>query len=104
MNGFNEDQLASNPLDPKDFRRQGHIVIDFLADYFRDIKKYPILSQVEQGYLRKSLPKSAPYEPEPFETILQDVQAHIVPDIIHWQSPNFSRNLIWNFLRQKHDF
>ncbi|CAB4276522.1 unnamed protein product [Prunus armeniaca] len=34
------------------------------------------------------LPESAPYNPEPIETILQDVQAHIVPGLPHWQSPN----------------
>nr|POE82888.1 tyrosine/dopa decarboxylase 2 [Quercus suber] len=78
-----------NPLDPEEFRRQGHMIIDFLADYYRDVEKYPVLSQVELGYLRKCLPESTPNNPEPIETILQDVQEHIVPGLPHWQSPNF---------------
>nr|ABJ16446.1 tyrosine decarboxylase [Aristolochia contorta] len=80
---------VENPLDPEEFRRQGHMMIDFLADYYRDVEKYPVRSQVEPGYLRKRLPESAPYNPEPIESIIQDVQSHIVPGITHWQSPNY---------------
>ncbi|KAF4361269.1 hypothetical protein CsatB_027350 [Cannabis sativa] len=78
-----------NPLDPEEFRRQGHMVIDFIADYYKNIEKYPVLSQVEPGYLKKRLPTSAPMNPESIETILGDVQDHIVPGITHWQSPNY---------------
>ena len=62
-----------NPLDPEEFKRQGHMIIDFLADYYRDVEKYPVLSQVEPGYLWKCLPEFTPHNPEPIETILQDV-------------------------------
>lgn len=65
------------------------MVVDFIADYYENIEKYPVLSPVEPGYLRKLLPKSAPDYPEPIETILQDVQDHIVPGLTHWQSPNY---------------
>ncbi|KAK9088460.1 hypothetical protein Scep_027542 [Stephania cephalantha] len=78
-----------NPLDPEEFRRQGHMIIDFLADYYRDVEKYPVRSQVEPGYLKKLLPESAPNNPEPIETILRDVESVIVPGITHWQSPNY---------------
>ncbi|KAJ7969040.1 Tyrosine decarboxylase [Quillaja saponaria] len=78
-----------NPLDPQEFRRQGHLIIDFLADYYQNVSNYPVLSKVEPGYLPKSLPISAPLNPEPIETILQDVKEHIIPGLTHWQSPNF---------------
>ncbi|KAI3947855.1 hypothetical protein MKX01_034520 [Papaver californicum] len=68
---------SQNPLDPDEFRRQGHMIINFLAD------------QAEPGYLSKRLPESAPYDSESIETILQDVQKHIIPGITHWQSPNY---------------
>nr|AAG60665.1 tyrosine/dopa decarboxylase [Thalictrum flavum subsp. glaucum] len=80
---------VENPLDPEEFRRQGHMMIDFLADYYRDIEKYPVRSQVEPGYLRKEIPDSAPYNPESIETILEDVHKQIIPGITHWQSPNY---------------
>lgn len=86
LSGSNQ---AMNPLDPEELRRQGHMIVDFIADYYLNIEKYPVLSQVEPGYLRKLLPQCAPYDPEPVETILRDVQSHIIRGITHWQSPNF---------------
>lgn len=65
------------------------MIIDFIADYYKNVEKYPVRSQVEPGYLQKVLPESAPNNPESMETILQDVQQHIVPGITHWQSPNY---------------
>uniref|UniRef100_A0A2N9GQN0 Tyrosine decarboxylase n=1 Tax=Fagus sylvatica TaxID=28930 RepID=A0A2N9GQN0_FAGSY len=85
----NNSQFIINPLDPTEFRRQGHMVIDFIADYYQNIEKYQVLSQVEPGYLRKLLPESAPNNPESIDTILQDVHKHIIPGITHWQSPNY---------------
>ncbi|KAK9188108.1 hypothetical protein WN944_019507 [Citrus x changshan-huyou] len=79
----------TNPLDSEEFRRQGHMIIDFIADYYKNVEKYPVRSQVEPGYLQKVLPESAPNNPESMETILQDVQQHIVLGITHWQSPNY---------------
>ncbi|KAK3025983.1 hypothetical protein RJ639_041674 [Escallonia herrerae] len=78
-----------NPLDHEEFRRQGHMMIEFIADYYQNIEIYPVCSQVKPGYLRERLPESAPVSPEPLEIILKDVQKDIIPGITHWQSPNF---------------
>ncbi|KAI3860446.1 hypothetical protein MKX03_010884 [Papaver bracteatum] len=80
---------SQNPLDPDEFRRQGHMIIDFLADYYKNVESYPVSSQVEPGYLSKRLPETAPNHSESIETILQDVQNDIIPGITHWQSPNY---------------
>uniref|UniRef100_A0A5K0VWM7 Uncharacterized protein n=1 Tax=Nymphaea colorata TaxID=210225 RepID=A0A5K0VWM7_9MAGN len=85
-----QSQFVSNKLiGPEEFRKQAHRVVDFLADYYRDVAKYPVLSQVEPGYLRKCLPDSAPDNPESIDTILKDVVKDIIPGITHWQSPNY---------------
>ncbi|KAE8679972.1 Tyrosine/DOPA decarboxylase 3 [Hibiscus syriacus] len=78
-----------NPLNPEEFRKQAHEMVDFIADYFQNIESYPVLSQVQPGYLRANLPENAPERPEPFETILKDVQNQIIPGMTHWLSPNF---------------
>ncbi|XVE92845.1 hypothetical protein REPUB_Repub01dG0137900 [Reevesia pubescens] len=78
-----------NPLDPEEFRKQAHEMVDFIADYYQKIESYPVLSQVQPGYLRTNIPINAPYLPEPFETILKDVQNQIIPGMTHWLSPNF---------------
>ncbi|KAL4629203.1 hypothetical protein ACB092_05G290900 [Castanea dentata] len=85
----NDSHMMVIPLDPEEFRRQGHMLIDFIADYYQNIESYKVLSQVEPGYLKKLLPESAPYYPESIETILQDVRKYIIPGITHWQSPNY---------------
>ncbi|URE15633.1 Tyrosine DOPA decarboxylase [Musa troglodytarum] len=85
----NNVMCPPNPLDPEEFRRQGHMMVDFIADYYHDVDKYPVLSQVSPGYLRDRLPDSAPNHAEPIEAILQDVRNHIVPGITHWQSPSY---------------
>ncbi|KAM0053762.1 putative carboxy-lyase [Helianthus debilis subsp. tardiflorus] len=82
-------QATMNPLDPEEFRRQAHLVVDFLADYYLNIENYPVCSQVEPGFLTKTMPLTAPLQPEPIETILQDVHKHIIPGLTHWQSPGF---------------
>ncbi|KAJ8646638.1 hypothetical protein MRB53_008386 [Persea americana] len=77
------------PLQPDDFLTQTHEVLDFIADYYRNIENYPVLGQVKPGYLRESIPDSAPYSSETIEAILQDISNDIIPGLTHWQSPNF---------------
>jgi len=76
-------------MTPDDFRRHGHIVIDWIADYYQKIESYAVLSQAKPGQIRASLPATAPTHGEPFDTILADVEKLILPGITHWQSPNF---------------
>ncbi|KAI6673489.1 hypothetical protein NL676_001395 [Syzygium grande] len=64
-------------------------MVDFIADYYKSIESFPVLSQVEPGYLGKLLPDSAPDHPESLQQVLEDVQAKIFPGVTHWQSPNY---------------
>ncbi|MGO9083786.1 MAG: pyridoxal-dependent decarboxylase [Candidatus Sulfotelmatobacter sp.] len=76
-------------MTPDEFRRYGHAVVDWIADYQSRIESFPVLSQVKPGEIRASLPKSPPAQGEPFETMLKDVERLILPGVTHWQSPNF---------------
>jgi aromatic-L-amino-acid decarboxylase len=76
-------------MDPDEFREHGHAVVDWIADYYKRIESFPVLSQVKPGEIRASLPAQAPQQGEPFETILSDVEKLILPGVTHWQSPNF---------------
>lgn len=88
---FTETSILSEfkALDPEEFRKQAYQTIDFIVDYYKNIEKFPVLSQVEPGYLRNSLPSAPPYKPESFENILKDVQTKIIPGMTNWLSPNF---------------
>src|SRR5205807_1977324 len=75
-------------LSPDDFRRHGHAVIDWIADYYARIESFPVLSELEPGKIRAQLPPQAPNQGEEFSTILKDMEK-LLPGITHWQSPNF---------------
>ena len=76
-------------MTPEDFRRHGHAVVDWIADYYTRVESFPVLSQVEPGQIRASLPALPPQEGEQFENIMRDVDQLVLPGITHWQSPNF---------------
>ncbi|TYI19627.1 hypothetical protein ES332_A07G177700v1 [Gossypium tomentosum] len=77
------------PMDAEQLREYGHKMVDFIADYYKTIENFPVLSQVEPGYLRNLLPDSAPNQPDSFQHVLDDIQAKILPGVTHWQSPNY---------------
>lgn len=77
------------PMSNDEFRRAGHEMIDWIADYWDTVEDRPVLSQVEPGSIRASLPPQAPETGEPWADIMTDVDELIMPGITHWQSPNF---------------
>jgi aromatic-L-amino-acid decarboxylase len=76
-------------MTPEEFRRHGHAVVDWIADYQSRVESFPVLSQVKPGQIRASLPPNPPAQGEEFGAILSDVDRLILPGVTHWQSPNF---------------
>jgi aromatic-L-amino-acid decarboxylase len=85
----NAQQRISHHMDPEEFRKHGHAVVDWIAEYYKRIESLPVLSQVAPGQIRASLPSHPPQHGEQFESILQDVERLILRGVTHWQSPNF---------------
>lgn len=76
-------------MTPDEFRRYGHAVVDWIADYQSRVESFPVLSRVKPGEIRASLPARPPAQGEAFEAVLNDVERLILPGVTHWQSPNF---------------
>jgi aromatic-L-amino-acid/L-tryptophan decarboxylase len=76
-------------MTPDEFRRHGHALVEWLATYYENVERYPVLSQVAPGEVRNQLPPTAPEQGESFEAMMVDVERIIMPGITHWQSPNF---------------
>lgn len=76
-------------MDKEEFRRFGHELIDFVADYFENIEGRPVLSQIEPGDLKAQLPTAPPEKGEAMEQIIADVDRLIVPALTHWSHPSF---------------
>jgi aromatic-L-amino-acid decarboxylase len=85
----NEKAEPSFHMTPEEFRRNGHAVVDWIADYYSRIESYPVLSQVKPGEIRTAMPTDPPSTGETFDAILADMERVVMPGITHWQSPNF---------------
>ena len=76
-------------MDSEAFRRNGHALVDWIAEYLAHPEKYPVLAQVKPGEIAAALPTRAPEEGEPFEAIMADFERVLVPGLTHWNHPAF---------------
>ena len=76
-------------MDIESFRRDGHQLIDWIAEYLAHPERYPVLGHVKPGEVKASLPAEPPERPEALETILKDVEEIVVPGLTHWNHPGF---------------
>ena len=72
-----------------EFKNNAYKVIDWIADYYKNVDSFPVLSQAAPGDIRSQLPDHPPEDGETFEAVLADMNEKILPGITHWQSPNF---------------
>ena len=64
-------------------------MVDMIADYHDNIGNVPVVPNVEPGYLRKLLPEEAPFYPQSWENICEELHEAIIPGIVNWNSPHF---------------
>ena len=79
----------SDPLDLDEFRRNGHALIDWIADYLGALEDRPVVEPVSPGDVRAMLPPAAPHTAEPFSALLGDLDEIVVPGLTHWQHPHW---------------
>jgi aromatic-L-amino-acid/L-tryptophan decarboxylase len=76
-------------MDVDEFRRAGHQLIDWIADYRAHISDLPVMSRAEPGSVKAQIPAQAPAQGESFEAIMTDVEQIVLPGLSHFQSPRF---------------
>ena len=76
-------------MTPEEFRRQGHQIIDRIADYRSTIAARPVMARTAPGEIKAALPAEPPQKPEPFDAILDDLDRIVMPGLSHWQHPGF---------------
>lgn len=76
-------------MTPEEFRKHGHAVVDWIADYRAHVAERPVMAQTAPGEIKARLPQSPPDDPEPFERVLADLDSIVAPGLSHWQSPSF---------------
>jgi aromatic-L-amino-acid decarboxylase len=80
---------ATGDMDTEAFRRYGHEVVDWIADYLANVGSYPVLARTAPGDIQRTLPAQPSKQPEAMEDILADIDRIIMPGITHWNSPGF---------------
>jgi aromatic-L-amino-acid decarboxylase len=76
-------------MSAEEFRRFGHEIVDWIANYFEQIEELPVLAQIAPGDLKAGLPISPPQDGESMTAILTDIDRLIVPALTHWSHPSF---------------
>ncbi|XP_052786150.1 histidine decarboxylase-like [Mya arenaria] len=75
-------------MDFEEYRKHGKEMVDYIADYLKNIRERRVLPNVKPGYMRHLVPDSAPQDGEDWNVIMEDVERVIMPGVTHWQSPH----------------
>ena len=76
-------------MTPEEFRKYGYQVIDWIADYRANTADRPVMSTIQPGAIKNSLPSTPPQQAESFDAIINDLNETILPGITHWNHPGF---------------
>ena len=76
-------------MNPEDFRKHAHELVDWMADYFDTVENLPVLPDVSPGDIIKQIPDTAPEKAASFDAIFKDFKEKIIPGMTHWESPHF---------------
>ena len=76
-------------MDLDEFRRHGHALVDWMAEYLENVERRPVRAQVRPGAIAEQLPAAPPAAGEPLERIFADFERIVLPGITHWQHPSF---------------
>jgi aromatic-L-amino-acid/L-tryptophan decarboxylase len=76
-------------MTPEEFRRYGHAVVDWVAEYWQSLEERPVTPAVAPGEVAAKLPAAPPERGEPVEHLLADLTQIVAPGSTHWQHPGF---------------
>jgi len=76
-------------MHPDEFRRHAHELVDWMADYLRDVGTLPITPAVVPGDIRRQIPDAPPLDAEPFAALFDDFRRVIMPGMTHWNHPGW---------------
>jgi hypothetical protein len=74
-------------MSPEEFRRAGHELIDWIADYRERIESLPVRAQVAPGEVNSLMPDTPPETPLEFAALLYELERVVVPGITQVQHP-----------------
>lgn len=76
-------------MEVQEFRRTGHELVDWMADYLENVERLPVTPEVLPGDIRCSLPASPPATGVAPSVLMNDFGTLILPGMTHWSHPGF---------------
>lgn len=76
-------------MDAEQFRKLGHALVDWIAEYREGIAARPVMSPVHPGEIRARLPALPPEHGGGAGDLIARLEADVLPGITHWSHPGF---------------
>ncbi len=76
-------------MDGEEFRRLGHRLVDWVADYRARIETLPVMSPAAPGEIKARFPAAPPRDGGKMEEALAALDRDVMPGITHWNHPAF---------------
>ncbi len=76
-------------MDSATFRRLGHQLVDWVAEYRERLESFPVMSSVEPGAVRALFPREPPAEGGRLAEAVASLDRTVLPGITHWNHPSF---------------
>ena len=67
----------------KELREHGKFVVDWIADYWKEISHRRVIADVQPGFMASLLPSQAPQHADDFDQVFQDLESMIMPGVRH---------------------
>lgn len=74
---------------PSEFEEQGINLIKKISEHFENIREVPVSTNILPNDLFSMIDSKLPDHPTNFEEIMNDTWEKIVPNLTHWNHPNF---------------
>ncbi|RCN45293.1 hypothetical protein ANCCAN_08689 [Ancylostoma caninum] len=76
-------------MNAEEFRKYGKEMVDFVADFWENIRERTPLPDVKPGYISAVVPKNPPAHPEDWRTIFGDLEDVVMKGNTYWHHPHF---------------
>jgi aromatic-L-amino-acid decarboxylase len=76
-------------MDAKEFQTLGHKVVDLLSEYLDSIEDRHVFPDADPKFINGLFEESLPDNPEPFDSVLQELQEKLLPYCTHVGHPGY---------------
>src|SRR5262245_59445813 len=76
-------------MDSDEFRRLGHQLVDWVADYRSGLEEGAVISPARPGEIRARFAAGPPAQGGRLAEGIAALDSHVLPGITHWNHPSF---------------